>query len=44
MTVYAGPKVSGALNFDILKVGKGVYEALKDSKVDLSLISVDTAL
>ena len=44
MTVYAGPKVSGALNFDILKVGKGVYEALKDSKVDLSLISVDTEL
>lgn len=43
-TIYAGPKVSGVLNFDILKTGKGVYEALKDSKVDLATISVDTEI
>jgi hypothetical protein len=44
MTIYAGPKVSGVLNFDLLQSGKSVYEGLKDSKVDLSLISVDTEI
>jgi len=43
-TIYAGPKVSGNLNFDLWKAGDGIYEAMKDSKVDLSLISIDNEL
>lgn len=43
-TVYAGPKISGALNFDIWKEMDGVYESMKDSKVDLSLMSIDTEI
>ena len=42
MSVSAGPKVSGALNFDILKAPFGAYEALKGSKVDLTLMSITT--
>jgi len=45
VNVYAGPKISGALTFDIgkyLKEHKGAYENLKDTKVDLSLMSIDT--
>lgn len=38
----AGPKLSGALNFDILKAPFGAYEALKDSKVELTLMSITT--
>ena len=41
-TLYAGPKISGALNFDVFKRNDGVYEALKDSKIELSLISIDS--
>ena len=44
MKIFVGPKVSGALNFDILKTGDGAYEALKDSKIDLSMISVDNEI
>ena len=40
--LYAGPKVYGQLNFDLLKMTKGAYEALSDSKVDLSLMSFDS--
>ena len=40
--LYAGPKVYGQLNFDLLKSTKGAYEALGDSKVDLSLMSFDS--
>ena len=41
-TVYAGPKISGALNFDLLKTLVSAYETLKDSKVELALMSIDT--
>ena len=41
-TLYAGPKLSGTLNFDLLKATAGAYESLKDSKVDLSLMSFDS--
>lgn len=43
-TIYAGPKVSGVLNFDLWKAGDGMYDLMKDSKVDLSLISIDNEL
>ena len=43
-TVYAGPKISGNLNFDLWKAGDGIYEAMKDSKIDLSLISIDNEI
>lgn len=43
LDIYAGPKLSGVLNFDAIKAGqgKGMYESLKDSKIDLSLMSID---
>lgn len=40
--VSAGPKLSGALDFDLLKIPFGAYEALKDSKVELTLMSIVT--
>ena len=40
--LYAGPKVYGQLNFDLLKSLKGAYESLSDSKIDLSLMSFDS--
>lgn len=41
-TVYAGPKITGQLNFDLMKETDGMYELMKDTKVDLSLMSIDT--
>ena len=43
-TIYAGPKLSGNLDFDLWKAGDGIYEAMKESKVDFSLISIDNEL
>ena len=43
-TVYAGPKLSGNLDFNLWAAGDGIYEAMKDSKVELSLISIDNEL
>ena len=43
-TIYAGPKLSGNLDFDLWKAGDGIYEAMKNSKVDVSLISIDNEL
>ena len=43
-TVYAGPKLSGNLDFDLWKAGDGIYEAMKESKVEFSLISIDNEL
>lgn len=43
-TIYAGPKISGTLDFDLLKYPFGAYEALKKTKVELTLMSFDTEL
>ncbi len=52
--ISAGPKVSGALDFTLLKKGddgllsakaaKGIYETMGESKLDLSLLSIDAEL
>ena len=44
--VYAGPKLSGNLDLELQKLisGDGVYETMKGSKVDFSLISIDNEL
>lgn len=49
-TLFAGPKISGELNTEfihgsnedgLIKVNKGIYERMKDSKIDLTLMSLD---
>lgn len=45
-TVFAGPKLSGNLDLELQKAisGEGIYETMKSSKVDFSLISIDNEL
>lgn len=49
-TLYAGPKITGVLNNEFIhgnnddgpyNVDKGTYESMKDSKIDLTLMSLD---
>ena len=49
-TIFTGPKVTGELDYEFIhgnlddglyKVDKGMYESMKGSKVDLSLMSID---
>ena len=52
--IYAGPKVSGAIDFSLLEKGgngtfsvkepMGFYERMKGTKVDVSLLSIDVEL
>ena len=43
-TVYAGPKASGALDLKNLVFDDGIYDKMKDTKVELALMSIDTEL
>lgn len=45
-SLYVGPKINGELNLELINAitGKGMYESMKDSKVDLTLMSFDQEL
>ncbi len=44
LSLKVGPKVSGAVNFDIKELTSGSYSLLKDTKVDFTMLSLNSEL